>query len=122
MIEKSCLIFSKLLSINGKLVIKIARNSNSKKDKKRHDIALQDVPLCLKLHVILIRRKTKKNMNCIARCTLCLEFLEILIPRRPLQPFLTLWYMRLGRSLGDCRPVSPKGQKYQMVKTQTESH
>ena len=40
MIEKSCLIFSKLLSINGKLVIKIARNSNSKKDKKRHDIAL----------------------------------------------------------------------------------
>ena len=28
----------------------------------------------------------------------------------------------LGRSLGDCRPALPKGQKYQMVKTQTESH
>ena len=24
-----------------------------------------------------------------------------------------------GRSLGDCRPALPKGQKYQMVKTQT---
>ena len=28
----------------------------------------------------------------------------------------------LGRSLGDCRPALPKGRKYQMVKTQTESH
>ena len=28
----------------------------------------------------------------------------------------------LGRSLGDCIPASPKGRKYQMVKTQTESH
>ena len=28
----------------------------------------------------------------------------------------------LGVSLGDCRPVLPKGRKYQMVKTQTESH
>ena len=28
----------------------------------------------------------------------------------------------LGGSLGDCRPALPKGQKYQMVKTQTESH
>jgi hypothetical protein len=27
----------------------------------------------------------------------------------------------LGRSLGDCRPGLPKGRKYQMVKTQTES-
>ena len=27
----------------------------------------------------------------------------------------------LGRSLGDCRPALPKGRKYQMVKTQTES-
>ena len=27
-----------------------------------------------------------------------------------------------GRSLGDCRPGLPKGRKYQMVKTQTESH
>jgi hypothetical protein len=25
----------------------------------------------------------------------------------------------IGRSLGDCRPALPKGQKYQMVKTQT---
>ena len=29
---------------------------------------------------------------------------------------------RLGRSLGDCRLALPKGRKYQMVKTQTESH
>ena len=28
----------------------------------------------------------------------------------------------LSRSLGDCRPALPKGRKYQMVKTQTESH
>jgi hypothetical protein len=28
----------------------------------------------------------------------------------------------LGRSLGDCRPALPKGGKYKMVKTQTESH
>ena len=28
----------------------------------------------------------------------------------------------LGRSLGDCRPALPKGRKYQMVKTQTNSH
>ena len=28
----------------------------------------------------------------------------------------------LGRSLGDCRPALPKGQKYKMVKTQTERH
>ena len=28
----------------------------------------------------------------------------------------------LGRSLGDCRPTLPEGQRYQMVKTQTESH
>ena len=28
----------------------------------------------------------------------------------------------LGGSLGDCRPSLPKGRKYQMVKTQTESH
>ena len=28
----------------------------------------------------------------------------------------------LGRSLGHCRPALPKGRKYQMVKTQTESH
>ena len=28
----------------------------------------------------------------------------------------------LGRSLGDCRPALPKGRKYQMVITQTESH
>ena len=28
----------------------------------------------------------------------------------------------LGRSLWDCRPALPKGQKYQMVKTQTESY
>ena len=28
----------------------------------------------------------------------------------------------LGGSLGDCRSALPKGQKYQMVKTQTESH
>ena len=28
----------------------------------------------------------------------------------------------LGRSLGDFRPALPKGQKYQMVKTQAESH
>ena len=28
----------------------------------------------------------------------------------------------LGRSLGDCRPALLKGPKYQMVKTQTESH
>ena len=28
----------------------------------------------------------------------------------------------LGGSLGDCRPALPKGQKYQMVKTQTNSH
>ena len=28
----------------------------------------------------------------------------------------------LGRSLGDCRPAMPKGQKYQMVKTQTVPH
>ena len=28
----------------------------------------------------------------------------------------------LGRSLEDCRPALLKGQKYQMVKTQTESH
>ena len=25
-------------------------------------------------------------------------------------------------SLGDCRPALPKGRKYKMVKTQTESH
>ena len=28
----------------------------------------------------------------------------------------------LGRSLGNCRPALPKGRKYQMVKTQTQSH
>ena len=28
----------------------------------------------------------------------------------------------LGGYLGDCRPALPKGQKYQMVKTQTKSH
>ena len=28
----------------------------------------------------------------------------------------------IGRSLGDCRPGLPKGWKYQMFKTQTESH
>ena len=28
----------------------------------------------------------------------------------------------LGRSLGDCRHALPEGRKYQMVKTQTESH
>ena len=28
----------------------------------------------------------------------------------------------LGGSLGDCRTVLPKGRKYQMVKTQTDSH
>ena len=28
----------------------------------------------------------------------------------------------LGGSLGDCRPALPKGQKYKVVKTQTESH
>ena len=28
----------------------------------------------------------------------------------------------LGRSLGDCRSALPKGRKYQMVKTQTETH
>ena len=28
----------------------------------------------------------------------------------------------IGGSLVDCRPVLPKGRKYQMVKTQTESH
>jgi hypothetical protein len=28
----------------------------------------------------------------------------------------------LGGSLGDCRPSLPKGQKYQMVKTQIESY
>jgi hypothetical protein len=28
----------------------------------------------------------------------------------------------LGRTLGDCKPALPEGQKYQMVKTQTESH
>ena len=28
----------------------------------------------------------------------------------------------LGGSLGDCRSALPKGRKYQMVKTQTESH
>ena len=28
----------------------------------------------------------------------------------------------LGRSLGDCRPALPKGRKYQMVKTQCQSH
>ena len=28
----------------------------------------------------------------------------------------------LGGSLGDCRPALPKGRKYKMVKTQTESH
>ena len=27
----------------------------------------------------------------------------------------------LGKYLGDCRPALPKGRKYQMVKTQTES-
>ena len=27
----------------------------------------------------------------------------------------------LGRSLGDCRPALPNGQKYQMAKIQTES-
>ena len=27
-----------------------------------------------------------------------------------------------GGSIGDCRPALPKGRKYQMVKTQTESH
>ena len=27
----------------------------------------------------------------------------------------------LGRSLGECRPALPKGQKYQMVKTKTDS-
>ena len=28
----------------------------------------------------------------------------------------------LGGSLGDCKPALWKGRKYQMVKTQTESH
>ena len=28
----------------------------------------------------------------------------------------------LSRSQGDCRPALPKGRKYQMFKTQTESH
>ena len=28
----------------------------------------------------------------------------------------------LGGSLGDCRPALPKGWKYQMVETKTESH
>ena len=28
----------------------------------------------------------------------------------------------LGGSLGDCRPALLKGRKYQMFKTQTESH
>ena len=28
----------------------------------------------------------------------------------------------LGRSLGDCKTGLPKGQKYQMVKTQTVPH
>jgi hypothetical protein len=28
----------------------------------------------------------------------------------------------LGGSLRDCRPALPKGRKYQMVKTQTESN
>ena len=28
----------------------------------------------------------------------------------------------LGRSLGHCRPALPKGRKYQMVKTQIQSH
>ena len=28
----------------------------------------------------------------------------------------------LGRSLGDCKPALPNGQKYQMAKIQTESH
>ena len=52
--------------------IKMACNSNSKKDKdkkKTYDIALHDVPLCLKLHVILIQRKTKKEMT--LHCKIC---------------------------------------------------
>ena len=28
----------------------------------------------------------------------------------------------LSRSQGDCKPALPKDRKYQMVKTQTESH
>jgi hypothetical protein len=28
----------------------------------------------------------------------------------------------LGRSVGDCRPALLEGQKFQMVKTQSESH
>ena len=55
--------------------LKVACNWNSKKDKKKtwHCIALQDVPPCLKLHVILILGKNKKNMNCVARCTTVLK-------------------------------------------------
>ena len=32
------------------------------------------------------------------------------------------YWLWLGGSLGDCRPALPKGGKYQMVKTQSESH
>ena len=53
--------------------------------------------------------------------TLCANTLNLGFSLRVLYCVVDAGY-GLGRSLGNCRPALPKGQKYQMVKTQTESH
>ena len=53
------------------------------------------------------------------------KLMHVINSRRGFSKGTVLWVdtsYGLGRFLGDCRPALSKDQKYQIVKTQTESH
>ena len=69
------------------------------------------------------KRKILKRNKILCAITLnyCTYTYHVGVPPRALYCVVDTSY-GLGRSLGHCRPALPKGRKYQMVKTQTQSH
>ena len=82
--------------------------------------------ICLNLNDFMNLQKNLFNISKSSpQCTITLNYCtytnHVGVSPRALYCVVDTSYW-LGRSLGYCRPALPKGQKYQMVKTQIESH
>ena len=78
----------------------------------------------LKIYVCLTKCDMKiihnTDLACVITLNYCTYTNHVGVSPRALYCVVEASY-GLGRSLGHCRPALPKGRKYQMVKTQTQS-
>ena len=83
----------------------------------------------LRMHGLLLFNNYCNNMGCkglrnhvkLKICSFVINFNSGGVFSKVLYCVVETGYI-LGRSLGDCRLALLEGRKYQMVKTQTESH